>query len=126
MSTSSQSPLLDEERRTALRSAFEVADHLTELAPVPPTDAKVQTDCSQGWTTLGVVLHFDGSESVAKFAGVLGVTPGSDTFEFGGSWYTEASASGVLANVPFRAWNWTRVETPQVVSLSKSPMAVAR
>lgn len=115
-----------EERRTALRSAFEVADHLTELAPVPPTDAKVQTDCSQGWTTLGVVLHFEAGDAVAKFAAVTSATTGSDTFEFGGSWYTETSAAGVLAGVPFRAWNWTRVETPQVVSLSKSPMAVAR
>lgn len=114
-----------EERRTALRSAFEVADHLTELAPVPPTDAKLQRDCSRGWKTPGVVLHFDAGDAVAKFAEVIGATVTADTFEFGGQWYTEASAAGVLAGVPFRAWNWTRITAPAAVSLVKSPIGVA-
>lgn len=114
-----------EERRTALRSAFEVADHLTELAPVPPTEAKVRRDCSRGWKTLGVVLHFDGGDFVAEFAAIVGVTVEVDTFEFGGQWYTEVGAAGVLAGVPFWAWNWTKVNAPVVVSLAKPAMAVA-
>lgn len=114
-----------EERRIALRSAFEVADHLTELAPVPPTEAKVQRDCSRGWKTPGVILHFDAGDAVVKFAEVIGTTVTADTFEFGGQRYTEASAAGVLAGVPFWAWNWTRITTPVVVSLVKPQMAVA-
>lgn len=123
MNTSSPNPLLDEERRTSMRSAFEVADHLTELAPIPPTEAKVQRDCARGWSKLGVVLHFDGGDSVAKFAEIVGVTPVVDLFEFGGDWYRESEAVGVLAGVPFRAWNWTKVNAAEVKHLSEKQVA---
>lgn len=110
-----------------LMAALSVAEKLTATTPVLPHHLSIEPnefDYVPGTfeRPMGVVLYFHlAPESVAAFAGALGVEVREQTRE--GQWTLYTHADGSLDGVPFRAWALTNPATAQDVD--ETPSAVA-
>lgn len=115
------------DRRVGVMSALAAAEHLVSVCSSGPSSVEIAQDAHFPPGVVGVDLHFwRSTKALTGFALAMGLSVTVRTAEFGDGWFTESTVSGLLDTVPFHAWTRMPVAGPAVVvSLAKSPMAVA-